>query len=75
MLKKGGIYLSTDKHSGDGGDITLDELEHLVQLMGEGKLTTIIDRTYKLEEMVEAHRYVEQGHKKGHVVVVVHSAP
>ena len=71
VLKKGGIYLSTDKHSGDGGDITLEELEHLVQLMGEGKLTTVIDRTYTLEELVEAHRYVEQGHKKGHVIVTV----
>lgn len=74
-LAPGGIYLSTNKHSGSGGDITIEDLQYLVGLMEEGKLTTVIDRRYPLEDMVEAHRYVEKGHKMGHVVVVVHSAP
>ena len=70
-LKQGGIYLSTNKHSGSGSDITIEDLLYLTKLMEDGKLTTVIDRRYPLEEMVEAHRYVEKGHKSGHVVITV----
>lgn len=48
-----------------------DDLLHIKELVEAGALTTIIDRRYPLEEAAEAHRYIEQGHKTGHVLLML----
>jgi len=69
-LKPDGIYLDVLKAT-DSLKLHIDDLLYLKTWIEEGKLKTAIDRTYALEDMVEAHRYVEQGHKKGNVVITV----
>jgi NADPH:quinone reductase-like Zn-dependent oxidoreductase len=67
-LKKKGIYYDVNKVS---GDLKTDDLNIFRELIEAGKIRPVIDRSYPLEQMVEAHRYVEKGHKKGHVVITV----
>jgi len=69
-LGKTGVYLNVNKGSGSGG-ASLDDLIFLKGLIEAGKLRAVIDSRYPLAQIVEAHTYVEMGHKKGHVVVSV----
>ncbi len=52
--------------------ITREEMNYLTQLVEEGKLRVIMDKTYPLEEIQAAHAYVELGHKVGNVGIIIH---
>jgi NADPH:quinone reductase-like Zn-dependent oxidoreductase len=67
-LTQGGKYVSVD------GGMPWPRAEYLVrlkQIIEAGHFRAVIDRCYPLEQIVEAHGYVDQGHKKGNVVITV----
>lgn len=66
-LNKSGVFVSVKM-------LTNEKTEHLLklkELAEKGKLKPFIDKYYLLEEIVSAHKYVDQGHKRGNVVIEI----
>ncbi|MFQ5833550.1 MAG: NAD(P)-dependent alcohol dehydrogenase [Candidatus Thorarchaeota archaeon] len=69
-LKEKGLFLSTSSS-------TKEKAENLVflrELIEEGKLKPVIDRIFPLEDIIEAHKYVDTGRKRGNIVITVRQA-
>ena len=66
-----GQRLSVQWDVGPVGKMTTEELQFLAALVDSGQLRTFIDRQYPLERIAEAHAYVQQERKRGHVVINV----
>jgi NADPH:quinone reductase-like Zn-dependent oxidoreductase len=68
VLAPNGIFITMAKLDSKE---SMDNLIFIRDLIETGRIKAVIDRCYPLEDMVEAHRYVDSGHKKGNVVITV----
>ena len=68
-LKPGGAYINV--HADSVGGEKTEYMLLLKDLIEAGQIKPVIDRVYPWERIVEAHRYVDQGHKKGNVAITV----
>jgi NADPH:quinone reductase-like Zn-dependent oxidoreductase len=67
LLKRDGTYLTSLANIKERSE----DLVFIKGLVESGELRPVIDRTYPFEEIVEAHRYVDKGHKVGNVVITL----
>jgi alcohol dehydrogenase len=67
VLRKGGSFVTVKMLTKEKGDL----LKQIKELAENKKLIPFIDRSFDLSEIVNAHEYVEKGHKRGNVVIEV----
>jgi NADPH:quinone reductase-like Zn-dependent oxidoreductase len=70
-LTPDGIHVTVDDSS---PRMRAEDLVFLTELVEAGKLRPVIDRIYPLEQIVDAHTYVDKGHKRGNVVIGISSS-
>jgi NADPH:quinone reductase-like Zn-dependent oxidoreductase len=68
LMTNNGVYQSVM----GSANVLPEDLTFLKGLIEAGEVKAVIDRCYPLEQIVEAHRYVDTGHKRGNVVITVH---
>ncbi len=68
VLAPGGVCISVDNGS---PKLRREDLVLLGELATKGEIRPVVDRAYELDDIVEAHRYVDKGHKRGNVIVSV----
>ena len=68
VLTPGGACVSVDEGT---PNLRREDLVLLGELATKGEIDPVIDRTYALDHIVDAHRYVDNGHKRGNVVITV----
>ena len=68
-LSPGGVYINV--HADSNGGEKVEYMLILKELIEAGVIRPVIDRVYPFDQIIEAHRYVDQGHKKGNVVITV----
>jgi NADPH:quinone reductase-like Zn-dependent oxidoreductase len=68
ILAPNGAYITIARLSTKEG---MENLVFIKELIEAGRLKAVIDRCYPLEQMIEAHRYTDAGHKRGNVVITV----
>jgi NADPH:quinone reductase-like Zn-dependent oxidoreductase len=71
VLNPNGKFISVDDESPGERAVCKANLDILKELTENGCLRPVIDRIYDLEQIVDAHRYVDKGHKKGNVIVII----
>ncbi len=71
MLKNRGIFGVHIGHLWHRGDVMEGELRDLMQLLGEGILDPVVDRTFPLEEAARAHHYIQDRKNLGKIVLTV----
>lgn len=68
LLNANGVYKSVS--SGYASE-TIQQLQQLKELYEKGELNAVIDKAFQMDEIIEAHRYVDTGRKKGNVVLKI----
>ena len=68
LLNKNGIYKSVNSVSASE---TIQQLQLLKELFEKGAFKAVIDKTFQMDEIIEAHRYVDTGRKKGNIVLII----
>lgn len=67
VIKEGGIIISVNRNP----SVSEDALDTISAMIEEEKVKSVIDKTYTFDQIPEAHAYVEKGHKRGNVSVIV----